>query len=585
MRVNKLKPRAAWTALLLAAPLLLAACKGGDSVGNGPTAAEPGSVPTDEDPPQVVVGERLFLETRFSQYFQSESGGAVNITLGRGDPAVDVIETLDPANPLPGPMAGRAINCRQCHLVDEELNQSGGGMRAYADFARRSPVPQRDDDPLGLAHAPRNAPSMVNASLHGGADVLLHWDGEFGSMQDLVEGTITGRNYGWLPGEYAKAVHQVAHVVRLDNGKGPLAADYANLPYREILACDAQGVPVEFRLSDAYCIDVATADDQAIFTAVSTLIATYADNLLFSKNPRGEYDLSPYDRFLKINGLPRKPAPGQTSAEYSAALLQALNSRPNLKFVNPGGDNHFEYHAGQAYLFGPRELAGLRSFLRRPQGPSLTANEAAQGGIGNCAACHAPPEFSDFGMHNTGVTQVHYDGIHGTGRFANLAIPDLATRNANPDAYLPATAAHPDASERFRSPANAGNPQAVDLGVWNIFANPDFASRHDSLRRFLCAIDTGRFGDCAASDAALTDRAIGVFKTRNLRDLGDSQPYMHNGAFDDLDAVLQFYVQAGQLARAGKLRNADPRMRNVGITSQDVPDLEAFLEALNEDYD
>lgn len=585
MRLRPDHGRFAWTALLLAAPLLLAACKGADTAGNGPAAAEPASVPIDEDPPEVVVGERLFLETRFSNYFYTESGGAVNITLGRGDPAVDVIETLDPANPLPGPMAGRAINCRQCHLVDEELNQPGGGMRAYADFARRSPVPQRDDDPLGLTHAPRNAPSMVNASLHGGVDVLLHWDGEFGSMQDLVEGTLSGRNYGWLPGEYAKAVHQVAHVVRLDNGKGPLAADYANLAYRDILACNASGVPVEFRLTDAYCINVASADDQAIFTAVSKLIAAYADNLLFSKNPNGEYKLSPYDRFLTLNDLPRRPAPGETPAEYNAALLQALNSRHDLKFVNPGEENHFEYHAGQAYIFGPRELAGLRTFLRRPQGTTLTANEAAQGGIGNCAACHAAPEFTDFRMHNTGVTQVHYDGVHGNGRFAALSIPGLATRNANPDAYLPATAAHPNASEVFRSPATADNPQAADLGVWNIFANPDFATRHDSLRRFLCAIDTGRFGNCAASDSALTDRAIAVFKTRNLRDLGDSQPYMHNGAFDDLDGVLQFYVQAGELARAGKLRNADPRMRNVGITPQDVPDLKAFLQALNEDYD
>jgi hypothetical protein len=54
------------------------------------------------------------------------------------------------------------------------------------------------------------------------------------------------------------------------------------------------------------------------------------------------------------------------------------------------------------------------------------------------------PNFTDFGLHNTGATQEEYDAVHGQGAFAALAIPDLLTRNGNVDSggagkmpYLP----------------------------------------------------------------------------------------------------------------------------------------------------
>lgn len=41
------------------------------------------------DPPQVAVGERLFLETRFSQFFFARSWGNPNAILPAGDPNED----------------------------------------------------------------------------------------------------------------------------------------------------------------------------------------------------------------------------------------------------------------------------------------------------------------------------------------------------------------------------------------------------------------------------------------------------------------------------------------------------------------
>jgi hypothetical protein len=53
------------------------------------------------DPPEVAIGERLFLETRFAQFFFARAKGDANAVLPAGDPVLEVIETLDA--PLPRP--------------------------------------------------------------------------------------------------------------------------------------------------------------------------------------------------------------------------------------------------------------------------------------------------------------------------------------------------------------------------------------------------------------------------------------------------------------------------------------------------
>jgi len=107
------------------------------------------------DPPEITNGERLFLETRFAQFFKAflETGRGVNDTLadnGGGDPTLDtaVNWALDPSEFEEGPFTGQSMNCRSCHFVDElgvEEEIPGYGMSTYTDFARRSPVPARED--------------------------------------------------------------------------------------------------------------------------------------------------------------------------------------------------------------------------------------------------------------------------------------------------------------------------------------------------------------------------------------------------------------------------------------------------------
>src|SRR5690348_6087001 len=76
-------------ALLIALLLTISACK------NSTVAEEEG------DPAEVAIGERLFKETRFAQFFVSHSNGNVNAALAQGDPAMQTSETT--GSPLPGP--------------------------------------------------------------------------------------------------------------------------------------------------------------------------------------------------------------------------------------------------------------------------------------------------------------------------------------------------------------------------------------------------------------------------------------------------------------------------------------------------
>lgn len=68
---------------------------------------------------------------------------------------------------------------------------------------------------------------------------------------------------------------------------------------------------------------------------------------------------------------------------------------------------------------------------------------------------------------------------------------------------------------------------------------------------------------------------IGRWRTPSLRELKYSAPYMHNGAFETLAQVVDFYDKGGG-ARAEKLKP-------LGLTDRDKTDLVAFLESLSMD--
>jgi cytochrome c peroxidase len=234
----------------------------------------------------------------------------------------------------------------------------------------------------------------------------------------------------------------------------------------------------------------------------------------------------------------------------------------------------------QPFVFGAAELAGLKIFFTVAAGGVPSPTELAQGKIGSCIACHAAPHFTDFGFHNIGVAQKEYDDIHGTGTFVALFVPSLAQRDAAPENYLPATHEHPTYQEPFRAIPLAGRPELTDLGLWNVFRNPDMPAPQQKLSAILC----GNQQPCPLTDDQLLDRALAQFKTAGLRDLGHSGPYMHNGRFNSLETTIEFYIFASTTMRLGALRNGDSGLNGIALIPADVPPLAAFLRSLNEDH-
>lgn len=574
--------------------------------------------------PEALLGERLFLETRFAQFFATHCTNDVNQPLSGGDPLVKTVLNPRAGVPYPGPFAGKSINCRSCHFVEEFSRYIAGGQRSYTDFVPRSPLPDRGD---GRTTTPRNARSLVDALYPGSDVILLHDDGEFASAEGLVKHTLTGREFGWLPSEGKQAVAHIARIIREDNGTDELGKRYGG-SYSALLMGTAPEVPAPFRLPAQFRVDTRSASDQQIFERVAQLIGAYLKSLEFERNANGVHTGSAYDRFLLKNHLPTAPAAGESNAEYSQRLYREVEALEPPQFVMPY-ERSLRLHP-HVFQFGEIELKGLKIFLRqgaRPASPSeghsiaflwampfgiallwrykgkqtgvqiraaiiagcsgfllvlcMSAARAASGSeahTGNCATCHTPPDFTDFKFHNTGAAQEEYDAVHGDGSFAILQIPPFIARQKHPDRFLPPTPQHPQALGLFRQPASQGNIQATDLGLWNVFANSDFPEPQAKLRKLLCP---GK----ACDASSILPKTIGLFRTASLRDLGHSAPYLHTGRKTTVDDMLHFYMRMSSLMREGKLRNGDPRLAFITLDEDDAKAVSAFLRSLDEDYD
>ena len=373
-------------------------------------------------------------------------------------------------------------------------------MRAHTDFFSRSWVPWRAGDPR--REELRNSPTILDSALMP----RLHFDGEFGSLEELVKGTLAGRPMGWLPGEEDQAFDRLYGIILKDTGEG---------------AETARNYRADFKA--AYGVDPGELAKSEVIDRVAKAIADY---IRTQKTAR----TTPYDRFVQANKLEAGPAQAEDARHFAGRLLgeiAALEEKRMLKLRDG---------------FGSDALKGLKTFFR------TSGNSSA----GNCVACHAPPLFTDFSFHNTGVSQSEYDQVNGEGSFATLKIPAAAY------AHRP--------SIQFREVPSKRNPGFADLGYWN------FVDLKGSPLR--------RSGE---NDDQFLRRMIAAFKTPTLRNLAFTQPYMHTGGFNTLESVLIELMRLSELARAGKLREGDEELTRIRITAADTESLVAFLNTLNED--
>jgi cytochrome c peroxidase len=354
------------------------------------------------------------------------------------------------------------VSCATCHVP----NANYKGERAYADSVARSIVPSRAG---GRDLTLRNTPTLLDVA---GGSAFNH-DGEFDSLEKLIEAKLYSRQFGWSKDEDSRVSDEIKMVVEGDTG----VSDLANGTYIE-----------EFKR--AFDVDVAATTPDDVVTLVAKALSSYVRTLQTT-------DTAPYDAFGYLNRVNAGMADTDTPDDFSFRLFGLLanqEGRLSVKWPKPYDETAYQ---------------GLKTFYRVPGEGDTTS-------IGNCVACHHPPHFTDYAFHNTGVVQMSYDADHGDGAFAKV---------------------------------DAGDRGDVDLGRGN-------------------HIDD--------------EAAVGAFKTPPLRNLGKTDPYMHNGAYETLEDVIRQKIRASELAKAGKLRNADPELSRMNISEEDVEQLAAFLRTLDE---
>ncbi|NOZ52557.1 MAG: c-type cytochrome [Gammaproteobacteria bacterium] len=69
----------------------------------------------------------------------------------------------------------------------------------------------------------------------------------------------------------------------------------------------------------------------------------------------------------------------------------------------------------------------------------------------------------------------------------------------------------------------------------------------------------------------------GAFKTPTLRDIARTPPYMHNGAYATLEAVVEHYNEGGK-----NKSNLSPNMKKLNLSKQEKADLVSFLNTLTD---
>jgi len=74
---------------------------------------------------------------------------------------------------------------------------------------------------------------------------------------------------------------------------------------------------------------------------------------------------------------------------------------------------------------------------------------------------------------------------------------------------------------------------------------------------------------------------IGKFKTSSLRNIAITAPYMHNGMFKTLDAVIDFYNDPAKVVPRGINRDS-LLAKPLGLTAAEKKDLKAFLLAITD---
>lgn len=175
------------------------------------------------------------------------------------------------------------------------------------------------------------------------------------------------------------------------------------------------------------------------------------------------------------------------------------------------------YTAGDRSALTPSAKRGLKLFI----------------GKAACDACHNGPIFSDEKFHNTGVSQIGEHVLHG---------PDF----------------------------DSGRYGAIEIQrTWDFRSNGPYSDNPQVEREPLPAM------------GSIPESLRGAFRTKGIRSISFTGPFMHTGALQTLRDVVEFYNKGGGSGDFAGTK--DPLMKPLNLTSAEIDDLVAFLESLTGD--
>jgi cytochrome c peroxidase len=159
---------------------------------------------------------------------------------------------------------------------------------------------------------------------------------------------------------------------------------------------------------------------------------------------------------------------------------------------------------------------------------------------GYCFECHSGPLFSDSKLHNTGVP--NHGQIVDHGRYDTIA---KAITN------------------KFRGD-----------GSWS--DDPDAGSRKLATQS---DFDAGLLADGGPNFSLQAE--LGLYRTKHLRQIERTAPYMHNGSLSSLEEVMALYRAGGGDGGVGPLDRAF--LGHVPLAAAEEADVIAFLQTLTGD--
>ncbi len=91
--------------------------------------------------------------------------------------------------------------------------------------------------------------------------------------------------------------------------------------------------------------------------------------------------------------------------------------------------------------------------------------------------------------------------------------------------------------------------------------------------------------DLGRGDVHNVAEMTNAFRTPTLRNLSCTQPYMHNGVFETLEEVVDFYNEGGGAGKGLVVDNQTLNSEKLNLTKDEIAKVVTFLKALDEGYE